>query len=121
MISVSLPFVVAYAVLVSTIVMWLNHRSTSAARTAAVLLALCLVIAFVQLLSRGLAMSAGQTIQMWLMFVLLPTAAVWGLSRADFLVKRPWLLLLVGPIAFVLALIVFTTALNVVFAAPRLR
>ena len=84
MISVSLPFVVGYAVLVSTIVMWLNHRSTRPARTAAVLLAICLVIAFVQLLSRGLAMSTRQAIQMWLLFVLLPTAAVWGYRAQTF-------------------------------------
>lgn len=121
MTAVSLQFVVGYAVLVSAVVMWLNRRSPSAASTAGVLLALCIVIAVVHLLPRGLAMPARQAIQIWLVFVLLPTAAVWGLSRADFLVNRPWVLLLVGPIAFMMALIVFGTAFNAVFAARRLR
>ena len=70
--------------LVSTIVMWLNHRSTRPAGTAAVLLAICLVIAFVQLLSRGLAMSTRQAIQMWLLFVYSPLLPFGGYRAQTF-------------------------------------
>jgi hypothetical protein len=121
MIAVSLEFVVGYALLASAVVMWLNHRRTSAVRSGAVLLALCLLIAGAHLFPRGHAMPTRQAIQLWLVFVLLPSATVWGVSRAEFLMIRPWLLLILGPITFIVALVVFGTAANVLFATRHLQ
>ena len=121
MIAVSLQFVVGYALLASAIVMWLNRRGTSAVTSGGVLLALCIVIAVAHLFPRGLTISTRQAIQLWLVFVLLPSAAVWAVSRAEFLSIRPSLLLFVGPITFIVALVVFATASSVLFATRDLQ
>ena len=121
MIAVSLQFVLGYALLASVVVMWLNRRGTGAAASGGVLLAVCILIAIAHLIPRGLTMPTRQAIQLWLVFVVLPSAAVWGASRAQFLMSRPSLLLLVGPITFVVALVVFATASNSLFNARHLQ
>ena len=121
MIAVSLPFVLGYALLASVVVMWLNRRGASAVTSGGVLLAVCIVIAVAHVFPRGLAMSTRQAIQLWLVFVLLPSAAVWGVSRAQFLMIRPAWLLFVGPMTFIVALVVFATASNSLFTARHLQ
>ena len=115
MIGVSLAFIVAYALLASGAVIWLNARGTSAVIAGGVLLALCIVIGIIDFFPRGFAVPTRQAIDLWLTFVLLPSATVWGLSRAGFLSDRQWLLWPLGPMVFVAAVMVFGTAFNVVF------
>lgn len=65
---------------------------------------------------RELAIPTKQAIQLWLVSVLLPRATVRAVSRAEFLILRPSLLLFVGPITIIAALVVFATASNVLCA-----
>lgn len=116
MVAVSIQFVLSYALIISAVLIWLNRRGTGAAPAAAVILALCVAVAVVEGSMGGFAIPTRQVIQLWLGFVLLPSLAVLGLSRAGFLNRRPWLLLIAGPISFVVAILVFGTVLNILFA-----
>ena len=100
--------------LASVVAMCLNLRRTSAVASGGVVLALCIVIGVLYLV-RGLPIPASQALQLWLVFVSLPCAAVWGLSRVELLIIRPWLIVLVGPIAYGVAVVVSATTFSILF------
>jgi len=118
-VSLSLPHLLLYALLISGVLVWLNGRVVGTVASAGVLLAVCIVVAVVEALALGPATPTRQAIRLWLLFVCLPAAAVLAVSRLGFLNTRPWLLLLLGPISFVIALVVVTILHNLLIASPH--
>jgi hypothetical protein len=62
---------------------------------------------FEKAIARDNLLLTHRAIQIWLLFELLPTAADWWLSRAEFAKSHPWSLLVVGPLVFLVALVAF--------------
>jgi hypothetical protein len=117
MTSVSLPLLLIYSLLISGILVWLNRRGVGAAGAAAATLLTCVAVAVVQFSAFGRVLSKLQAVQFWLLFALVPGAVVFGASRLSLFQNRPWWLLLVGPVAFVFAVVVVMMAYNVLFAS----
>src|SRR5438552_3138173 len=91
------------SLVVSAVLTWLNRRGVGALRAAAAMVCASVAIAVVQL-AVGRVLPSRQDFMLWLLFVLTPAAAVFGLSRSKVLRRRPWWLLLAGPVVFVAAL-----------------
>ena len=60
--------------------------------------------------------SPSQALHDWLQFVPLPGLVVFGASRSGIFRTRPWLLLLVGPLAFVIAALGLVMTHSMLFA-----
>jgi hypothetical protein len=117
MIAVSLQVVLSYAFAVSAVFMALNYRGKSTVLSAGVLLVLCVLTGVEKAIARDNLSPTYRAIQIWLLFELLPTAAVWWVSRAGFAKSHPWSLLVVGPLVFLVALVTCLTVYGV--ARPR--
>jgi NADH:ubiquinone oxidoreductase subunit K len=60
-----------------------------------------------------------QAVQSWLLFVSVPSAVLFAVSRLGVLESRPWLLLFLGPVLFVMAAVVATVMYNILFASSQ--
>jgi hypothetical protein len=56
---------------------------------------------------------------LWVLCVLVPSAVVFAASRLNVLRTKPWWLMLVGPIVYVVGLLVVMTMYNILFASAR--
>jgi hypothetical protein len=121
MISVSLPLLIGFAVIVSALSMWLNARGVGVGIEAGVILGICVAVDVWQGPALASTASRRMAIRMWLVFVLLPTAVVLGISRFGLLTTKPWFLLVLGPISFMVALIVVATVDAVLFGSRSSR
>jgi hypothetical protein len=110
--AVLLPPLLLNALVVSAILVILNRRGVGFARAAAVTAAATLVLVIVQWLSLGARGTVRQVLQYWLLWVLPPSAAILILTPTRAFVRHPWLLLLLGPISFMVALFFVTIAAN---------
>jgi hypothetical protein len=110
--SILLPPLLLNALVVSAILVILNRRGVGFARAAAATAAATLVLVIVQWLSFGARGTVRQILEYWLLWVLLPSAAILILMPARLFARRPWLLLFLGPISFVVALFFVTIAVN---------
>ena len=119
MIAVSLPMLLLFAVLVSAIVMWLNARGVGVVASAGVILVTCTVVAVLQRFTPGSIRFTPQGIRIWVVFVLLPAVSVLAISRLGLPKTKPWLLLLFGPTAFIVTLVIVMTVHNMLFASHR--
>jgi hypothetical protein len=116
-VAVSLPIVVFFALLVSATLMLANARGLGVVASAGVLLLTCVVVEVVQGFRLGYGGSILQVIRIWLVFLILPAVGVLAVSRLPLLKMKPWLLLLLGPPSFMIALVVVVTAHNMLFAS----
>lgn len=121
MTSVSLPLLVVYSLFISGVLIWLNRRGVGTVGAAAGTLAVCVAIAVIQFFAFGPATLSRQAVQQWLLFVLVPGAVVFAASRLSVLQNRPGWLLLLGPISFLIAVVVVITAHNILFASTPSR
>lgn len=117
MVSVSLEVLLSYAFAVSAVFMALNYRGKGAVVSAGIFLVLCVLTGAEKAIARDNLIPTHRVMEIWLVSELLPTAAVWWLSRAEFAKSRPWWLLIVGPLVFLVAVVVSST----VFAVARPR
>jgi hypothetical protein len=111
--------------LISAVLIVLNRRGVGVTVSGGATIAISLVLVMVQWLPFGAGGSVRQFLQSWLFLVLVPSAAVFALSRFRVFIDRPWLLLLLGPISFVVALVSVVIALNLSpglqsFAVPKM-
>jgi hypothetical protein len=124
MVAIMLPPLLLDSILISAVLIVLNRRGVGVAASGGATIATSLVLMMVQWIAYGAAGSVRQILRSWLLWVLVPSAAVFALSRLGLFVGRPWLLLFLGPISFVVALVVVMIALNLSpglksFALPR--
>ena len=115
-IALSIDLVVGCGLLLSVLAFGLNARHVSAGRSALALLVFCLGAAVFQWLRLG-TLSVGASIVMWLGFVFLPCAAVFAMSRIPAMRVKPWLLLLVGPLTYFVAIFAGLTLINGIASA----
>lgn len=119
--SISLPFLLAYALLVSAILSALNKRGASTGLAAAAAAGTCLLpVLEVCVTTSGPVVAARQQLLFWLLFICLPTGVVVAVSRVGMMRNRPWGLLVVGPLSFLLSLVLITMGWNILFAPDRL-
>jgi hypothetical protein len=112
-IVVSIWLVLACGLLLSLLAFVLNARGVRVGTSAFVLLAFCFVFGAFQSFSLR-TVSISQSVGMWLGFVFLPSVGVFAVSRIPTLRVKPWLLLLVGPLSYLVTMIVAMTVVNVI-------
>ena len=117
--SISLPFLMGYSLAVSTALIWLNMRGTGIVGAAGGTLLVCIAIAVIQSVAFGSVPLTRQAVQYWGLFVLLPSAVVFAVSRVGLLQARPWSLLFLGPLTFVVAVTAVMVTYNILFASAR--
>ena len=92
-----------------------NRRDLGVVGAGAVALAACVAVTAVMLWVFAPA-HPWQALQDWVEFVPLPGLVLFAASRSGLFEKRPWLLLLVGTLAFVIAAIGVLLTHGIVFA-----
>ncbi len=121
MLAISVVHVIVYSLVVSGVLIWLNIRGAGPVGAAAGTIVACVAVGIIQFFVYGQAAVSLQEVQLWLRFVLLPGAVVFGLSRLGWLRNRPWWLLLLGPLSFVLGVVLVMVTYNVLFASRQAR
>jgi len=119
MMSVSLPYLIGYSLVVSAAIILLHMRGAGILAAAAGTLLVCIAIVIIHFVVFGSAPLTRQAVQYWGLFVLLPSAVVFAVSCVAILQARPWSLLLVGPVTFVFAATAVMIAYNILFASGR--
>jgi hypothetical protein len=119
-IGLSLPLLVVYPLFISAVLIWLNRRGVGAVGAAAGTLAVCVAVSLIQFFALGPATLSRQAVQLWLLFVCVPSAVVFGVSRFGVLQARPGWLLCLGPISFVMAVVVVMVTYNILLASSSL-
>lgn len=117
MTSISLLHLIVYSIAVSAGLTWLNMRGIGILGAAAGTVVVCVVIALLEMGAFG-SPSRGAA-EYWWLFVLLPSAVVFAVSRLGILQRRAWGLLLLGPLTFVVAVIAVMVVYNILFATVR--
>ena len=105
--------------MVTSALIWLNIRGAGILEAAGGTLVVCVAIAVIQSVAVRSVSFARQAVQYWGLFVFLPSVVVFGVSRVGVLQARPWGLLLLGPLAFVVAAAAVMVAHNMLFASSR--
>jgi hypothetical protein len=113
MVSISLPLSVAYSLIISGALAWLNKTDRGLSAGALVTLAICVAIGLLQLWASRSAPVVPPFFSLWLLSVLAPGAAVFAVSVLPFVLARPWSLLLLGPLSFLIGMIVAMTFFNI--------
>ena len=121
MVSVSLLHEVIYAFMVSAVLIWLQIRGVGIGGRIVTTLVACIAILAIQLFTSGHLVVSRLAIQVWLLFVLLPCMAVYAVSRMAWVPHHPLWLLLVGPLAFIVAVLLVMVAYNIAFASRPVR
>jgi hypothetical protein len=120
MLTISLQILLVYALTVSLALIWLNVRKTGPLAAAGWTITVCVAIAIAQFAASGTSTPSRQDLQFWLLFVMTPAVAVYGVSRRKVLRRRPWWLLLAGPISFVVTVVAVMVLYNIFFSSrPR--
>lgn len=119
MISISLPYLIGYSLAVSAANIWLNLRHAGILGAAGGTLVVCIAIAVIQSVAFGSVQLTKDAVRGWVLFVLLPSAVVVVVSRAGFLQARPWALLFLGPLTFLVAVTAVMITYNILFASGR--
>ncbi len=101
--AVSLPsFILPSAVMTSAGLLALHRLGAGAGVSAAVLLAACAGGGVALGVGTRNRLPDGRLLQLWALVLVVPASIVFVISRVVFLIARPWLLIVVGPIAFLL-------------------
>ena len=119
MIAISLPLIAAYSLVVSGALVWLRKSGVAAIPSAVITLAICLAIGAVQVLAARSAPLSKLVFSVWGLSVLAPSAVVFAVSRLNLVRARPWSLLLLGPVSFVVGMVVAMTVYNILFVSGR--
>ncbi len=100
---------------ISAILIILSKFHVGLAGSAAAIIALCVILAFVEFRISGPGSTIRQALQGRLIFLCVPSAVVFALSRAGILRHHAWLLMLAGPISYFLTVAVVVSVLNAYF------
>src|SRR5262245_27994126 len=119
MISISLPFLMGYSLAVSAALIWLNLGGSGSLGAAGMTVVCCIAIAGIRAVAFGSASLTRRALQSWGLFVLTPSAVVFAVSRVALLQSRPWSLLFLGPLTFVVAVMTVMVSYNILFASAR--
>ena len=117
MLAISLQILVIYALTVTLALIWLNVRHTGSLSAAGWTLIVCVAIAIAQFAAFGPSRPSRQDLQFWLLFVVIPAVVVYGVSRRKALRRRPWWLLLVGPLCFIVTVVAVMVLYNILFSS----
>jgi hypothetical protein len=117
MVGISLPVVLAYSLVVSGALVWLNRTGAGAIASSGVTLVICLAIGVVQVVTTRSGSLPMSGFTFWILWVLAPNAAVLAVSALPFVRSRPWSLLLLGPLSYVVGMAVAMTTYNLLFAS----
>jgi hypothetical protein len=118
MVAVSLVSVVVYALVLCGVLVVFNLLGVGHLRAAVGTLAVCVAIEFAQAaIYRGGAFNR-LTVQIWLVFVLIPGLAMFAVSRLELFRTGPFWLAAVGPVCYAVAVVV-GAMLQGVFATAR--
>jgi hypothetical protein len=117
MLSISIEILLIYALAVSLALVWLNSRKTGSLAAAGWTLTVCVAIGVAQFAAFGLLRPSRQDLQFWLLFVVIPAVAVYSVSRLKKLRRRPWWLLLVGPLCFIATVLAVMVGYNILFSS----
>jgi len=104
----AIPLLVG-SLLVSAILILLNKLKVGIVGSAAATIALCLILGLVEFRNLSIGAVIHKAIPFWFIFLCMPSAAVFGISRLGLLRHRAWLLLLAGPISFFITIVVVVT------------
>ena len=115
----SLPLLIMYSLVVSALLIWLNRRGVGPLGAVGGTVTVSLLVLLAGLFALGTARLSRQAVQQWVLFVLLPTAAIWAVSRLGSLQRRPWWLLLAGPVTCMFAIVCVAMAYNILTSNPR--
>jgi len=118
MLMISGPVLLGYALILSLALAVLNKNGVGGSLTAVVALGLCVLVPAI--LAPGIRRQPMgiHNVRLWVLWAVVPTAAVVALSRLQMFQRHPWWLLLVGPIAFLIAVVIAFSAHNIM-VAPR--
>jgi hypothetical protein len=119
-VGVSLQHLVFYSLLVSAVLIWLTRRDAGFAGSALSILLLCALIEVISLRGR-FPRNARLALQLWLAFLLIPSLGVVFVAHSSLIQRRPWSLLLLGPIVFLGTVTVCMVVYNALFATNRVR
>jgi len=117
LVSVSLEVLLSYAFAISAVLMAVNYRTNGAIMGAGLVVIICALIGGGTLLARDSVVPTSRAIQIWLTSELIPALGIYLLSRFGFAKSHPWSLLVAGPLAFFVMMVVCST----VYAAVRIR
>ena len=117
MVAVSLPLLIGYSLAVSAALTCLNMRGAGILGAAGATLVVCIAIVIIQSVAFESVAVTRQAARYWGLFVLLPSAVVFAVSRLDILQARPWGLLVFGPLTFVIAVTAVMVSYNILFAS----
>jgi hypothetical protein len=115
--AISLPLLIAYSLILSIVLMWLNRRGLGAGRAMVGTIAACIAIALIQWFAIGPATLSRRMLSHWLVFVCVPAVVVFAASRLSLLQTRPAWLVFLGPLLFLATVVVVAIGYNVVFAS----
>ena len=91
--------VIVYALIVSVIVALLSWRRVTLARAGTAIMAAAVALAILQYFTLEPADLVRQLVRA--SFIVVPSAMLLAASRVNWLATRAWLLILLGPVAFV--------------------
>ena len=116
MMAISLGYLVACSLVVSTVLLWVNLHGLGTLGAAGAAAMACIAIPLVQSLAAGAVPLSKQGWQAWTLFLFAPSAVLFLASRIGFLRATPWMLLLVGPITFIVAATAVMIGYNILLA-----
>ena len=111
MMAISLQFLLTNALVLSFVLAALNHLRARATVTATVTI-VCVVVSALYSFGGASSLSTRQAIVLALGVLLVPSLAVFAVSRINWLLVRPWWLLGLGPVSYLVASIVSMIAHN---------
>jgi hypothetical protein len=119
MVAISLPVIVAYSLVLSGALVWTNKFGRGALANALVTLAPCVAIGLIHLLASRSAPASFPFFSAWALSVLVPSIGVFAVSVLPVARARPWSLMLLGPVSFLVGMIVSVTLFNILFGSGR--
>jgi hypothetical protein len=119
-IGLSLQYLIVNAFVVSGVLFLVSRRSSALSSATAASLFVCLVLIVGPLVLRPFVISR-QIVLIWVLSIVLPAVVVLGVSRLDLVQTGPWWLLLLGPLSFLMTVLIGIVVFNVLFESGRSR
>jgi hypothetical protein len=111
-VGVSGPKLIGYALVLSAVLAWLHPRG--AAASAAGALTACALLLIFDIWPAPRKTVSNRGFQLWALLVIIPTAVVWAVSSLGLLSTNPWLLMILGPMSFAIALLMTMISYNII-------
>ena len=112
MVAVSAPMLIGYSLVLSAVLASLHGRGAAASGAGA--LTICALGLMLALWPSPRTIVSSPGFRLWALVVVVSTAAVWAVSRLALFSSRPWLLMILGPLSFVLVLLLTMITYNII-------